>query len=299
MELESLQVFVKVAELQSFTRAAEQLGISKARVSLRLSALEAELGSRLLQRTTRTVRMTEDGLQLLERGKRLLADADDVQSMFQQAPSALRGRVRLDLPVVFARDYLIPRLGEFLAVHPQVEFSVSTTDRPVDLVQEGFDCVLRVGNLVDSGLVVRRLGVMTMGNCASPAYLARYGTPRTLPDLERHFLVGYSPSLKPADVAFEYREGRGYRTLPMRAAITVNSTDAYKAACLAGLGIIQAPRLGLKRALADGTLVEVLRDFPCEPMPVSLLYGPSRSVPRRVRAVMAWIAQVLEPHLDH
>ena len=298
MDLEAVRMFVKVAELQSFTRAAEQLGASKARVSLRLSQLEAEVGTRLLQRTTRMVRMTEDGLQLFERGKRLLSDADELQTMFQQAPSALRGRVRLDLPVALARDTVIPRLPELLAAHPQLELSLSTTDRRVDLLQEGFDCVLRVGALRDSHLMVRRLGALEMVNCASPAYLLKHGTPRTLADLADHLLVAYSPSLNPLHAEFEYREGKGYRTLPMRAAIVVNSTDAYNAACLAGLGIIQAPRYGKTRALAEGRVVELLRDFPSEPMPVSLLYGPSRSVPRRVRAVMAWLAQTLAPLLS-
>src|SRR5688572_22541988 len=142
MDLQAVRIFVRVAELGSFTRAGEQLGLSKARASIRIQKLEAELGCRLLLRTTRAVRLTEDGEQFLPRAKRLVVDSDELSSMFQ-ARSALRGRVRIDLPIRIARDHIIPRLPEFLATHPQVELLVSTTDRRVDLVREGFDCVLR------------------------------------------------------------------------------------------------------------------------------------------------------------
>src|SRR5262249_42941389 len=136
-------------------------------------ALEDEIGTRLLQRTTRAVRPTPDGEQFLSRARRLVAEADDLGSMFQ-APSTLRGRLRVDMPVALARDVIIPRLPEFVAAHPNIEMLLSTTDRRVELVREGFDCVLRVGALPDSGLTAKRLGVMRMANYASAAYLRRY-----------------------------------------------------------------------------------------------------------------------------
>jgi DNA-binding transcriptional LysR family regulator len=297
MDLEAVRIFAKVAELGSFTRAGEHLGLSKSRVSLRLSALEADLGSRLLQRTTRAVQLTPDGEQFLARARRLLAEADELAGMFQ-APSALRGQVRIDAPISFARDLIIPRLPELIGAHPQLELLLSTTDRRVDLVREGFDCVLRIGNLPDSGLVVKRLGVLRMVNCASPAYLGRHGTPRSLADLGRHMVVHYSLRFGADGPSFEYRDGARVRELPMRSAVTVNSADAYRAACLAGLGIIQAPRIGMGSALAAGALVEVLPDLMCAPMPVALVHGHARNLPRRVRAVMTWLAEVVGPHLD-
>lgn len=297
MQLDALQIFVKVAELGSFTRAAQHLGLSKARASIRVAEIEAELGTRLLQRTTRAVRLTPDGEQFLVRARRLVLDAEELGSMFQ-APSNLRGRVRLDLPVNFARNLFIPRLPELLSAHPQLVLELSTTDRRVDLVRDGFDCVLRVGALPDSGLAARRLGLLPLINCASAAYLVKYGTPRTLADLEHHLVVHYSLSFGSDKPTFEYRDGASYRERPMRSIITVNSADGYAGACAAGLGIIQAPRAGLASRLASGELVEILPDFPAAPMPVSIVHGHARHVPKRVRAVMTWLAQLLQPHLE-
>jgi DNA-binding transcriptional LysR family regulator len=261
MDLEDVRTFIKVAELASFSRASEQLGSSKSRVSLRVSSLEAVLGCRLLSRSTRAVRLTSDGELFLTRARRLVLEADELAALFQ-APSTTRGRLRVDLPLRTAHDVVIPRLGEFLAAHPLLEVLVSSTDRRVDVVRDGFDCVLRVGSLVDSGLAVRRLGVMSMVNLVSPAYLTRYGTPRTSSDLGRHYVVHYAPTLGAGVPSFEYEDGGRYRLHPMRSLITVNNAIAYTAACVAGLGIIQAPRYGAKRELADGTLVEVLPSSP-------------------------------------
>lgn len=296
MDLESLRIFIKVAELASFTRAGDHLGMPKSRVSLRVRALEADVGSRLLQRTTRAVRLTPDGEQFLARARRLLLEADDLGAMFQ-ASASLRGRVRVDLPVNFARELIIPRLPELLSAHREIELEVSTTDRRVQVVREGFDCVLRIGTLTEPGLTARRLGVLPMVNCASPAYLHKYGTPRTLDDLEWHHIVHYSQQLGAEVPGFEYFDGQRYRERPMRRRLTVNTADAFLAACVAGLGIIQAPRTGMRASIASGAIVDVLAAFTCAPMPVSLVHSHGRNVPRRVRAVMTWLEEILAPHL--
>ena len=295
MDLETLRIFIKVAELSSFTRASEHLAIPKSRVSLAVKGLEEDVGSRLLQRTTRAVRLTPDGEQFLGRARRLTLEADELGTMFQ-SQSAMRGRVRIDLPVNFAREILIPKLPEFLAAHREIELIVSTTDRRVAVVREGFDCVLRVGTVTEPGLTAKRLGALQMLNCASPAYLAKYGVPRTIADLEWHYVVHYSQSLGDPPV-FEHFDGERYRDIPMKSRITVNSADAFHAACVAGLGIIQAPRVGLKAALAAGVILDIMPDHTCEPMPVSLVHGHGRNVPRRVRAVMNWVEETLVPEL--
>lgn len=297
LDLDSLRIFVKVAELSSFTRAAEQLGMAKARASQRVRALEAEVGARLLHRTTRTVRLTPDGETFRARAERLLAEADDLATLFA-APTALRGRVRVDLPVNVARSIVIPRLPELLFAHPQLELLLSTTDRRVDVVREGFDCVLRIGPPGDAALSARRLGVLPMMSCASPSYLRRHGTPRTVEDLDGHYVVHYSQTLGADPPSFEYHDGTSYRERPMRCLVTVNNADAYEAACAAGLGIIQVPRLGLSGALARGDLVEILPDLCAAPMPVSIVHAHGARVPRRVRAVMTWLSQVLGPYLE-
>ncbi len=296
LALESLRAFVRVAELTSFTRAAEQLGVPKARVSHQVRRLEDDLGARLFHRTTRAVRLTPDGDRFLGRARRLLLEADDLGSMFT-GDGALRGRLRVDLPVGLARSAVIPRLPELLARHPLLELQLSTTDRLVDVVREGFDAVVRVAALRDSSLVAVRLGQMEMLNVASAAYVERYGKPRTVDDLDRHLLIHYSASLGADGPEFEYHDGTRWRTRPMRSAITVNSADAFAAACRAGLGIVQAPRTGLEADVASGALVDLLPKHRARPLPVFLVHPHGRDVPRRVRVVLEWLEAVVRAHL--
>lgn len=298
MDLHELRVFARVAELGSYTRAAEQLGVAKGRVSAAVQHLEAQVGTRLLHRTTRQVRLTPDGETFLERGKELLADAEQLQTMFQPASASLKGRVRIDLPNSFARDVVIPRLPELLAAHPLLEVGISSTDQRVDVVREGFDIVLRIGTLASSELVARPLGVLRQSNVASPAYLNAHGTPKTLADLAHHRIVHYAPRLGTQGAGWEYEEGGQVRVLAMRTAVVVNSTDAYQAACLAGLGLIQAPLRGTRRLVKAGLLVEVLPQHVAPAMPVSLLYPHRRHVPARVQAVMQWMEAIVGAELS-
>lgn len=296
--LDLLQVFVRVAELASFSRAAEDLGLPKASISGAVQRLEAQLGTRLLHRTTRRVELSQDGQACYERAKDLLADVEDLQALFQQrAPQALRGRLRIDLPVGIARRHVMPRLPEFLDRHPLLTLEVSSTDRRVDLVREGFDCVLRVGALGDSGLVARPLGELPQINCASPAYVQRFGLPQSLDDLAGHRLVHYVGTLGARPAGWEHGRGAQLRTLTLDGSVTVNNSDAYEAACLAGLGIIQAPAIGLRPHVEAGRLVELLPQHTAPPLPVSLVYAHRRQLPLRVQAVMGWIAEILQPHL--
>jgi DNA-binding transcriptional LysR family regulator len=297
--VEAMQMFTRVAELSSFTRAAESLTLPKASVSTAVQRLEAALGTRLLHRTTRKVQLTQDGQAYFERCKDLLDDLDELDAMFQEGGQTLRGRLRVDMPTGVARNFILPALPQFLDAHPDIELELSSTDRRVDLVREGFDCVLRVGTLADSNLIARPLGNFRIVNCASPGYLRMHGTPESLDDLVGHRLIHYAPVLGARSFGWEYPDGNGgYACLPMSGALTVNNSDAYQAACLAGLGLIQVPAVGVARQLADGSLVEVLPQLPAEPMPVSLLYANRRHLPRRVQAFMTWVAAVLSPHLD-
>lgn len=296
-QVEVMQAFVRVAEQASFTRAAESLGLPKASVSTAVRQLESTLGVRLLHRTTRKVQLTQDGQTCYERCKDLLADFDELHSLFQRSEQSLRGRLRVDMPGGMARKHVLPRLPEFLAAHPQVELELSSTDRYVDVVREGFDCVVRAGILRDSSLIARPLGSYRVVSCASAAYLKKYGIPRTLEDLAGHQLIHYVSVLGAKSTGFEYPEGKSYRNLPMQGALTVNNADAYEHACLAGLGIIQSPAAGLRELLDSGRLVEILPQYPPEPMPVSIVYAHRRNLPRRVRAFMDWMAEIVGPHL--
>jgi DNA-binding transcriptional LysR family regulator len=295
--VEAMHIFVRVAELASFTKAADSLGLPKASTSTAVQQLEAQLGTQLLHRTTRRVQMTQDGQRFYERCKDLLADMDELTSMFQQAPQSISGRLRVDMNSSIARR-MLPPLSQFLREHPQIEVELSCTDRRVDVVGEGFDCVVRVGTLMDSSLIVRPLGMFPIANCASPAYLEEHGVPRELGDLGRHKLIHYVSTLGQRPPGFEYLEGSECRYVPMAGVLTVNSIEAYQDACLAGLGIIQAPRVGLTPLIEQGQLIEVLPQYRAEPMPVSLLYAQRRNVSARVQVFMDWLRSIMAPHLD-
>ncbi len=294
-----MQIFVRVAELASFTQAAEALGIPKGSASTAVQQLEAQLGTRLLHRTTRRVQPTQDGQAYYERCKDLLADVDDLQSMFQHAEGAggLRGRVRIDMSTGMARNVVVPRLPALIARHPALEVELSSTERRVDVVREGFDCVLRTGAVVDSSLIARPLGLARLVNCVSPAYLRDHGAPRTLADLAGHRLVHFVNTLGARSTGFEALVDGALVSTPMPGALTVNNAEAYMAGCLAGLGIIQVPRLGVVDLLARGELVEVLPQYAAPPMPLTLMYANRRNLPRRVRTVMDWLAEVVAAHL--
>ncbi|HPF73984.1 MAG: LysR family transcriptional regulator [Lysobacteraceae bacterium] len=295
--LDAMRVFVKVVELGSFTRAAAALGLPKASVSTAVQQLEADLGTRLLHRTTRRVELSQDGQACLERCQQVLADIEELDGLFQQGQS-LRGRLRVDMPYGVARNQVLPNIAQFLQRHPQLEIELSSTDRRVDPVGEGFDCVLRVGHLDDNSLVARPLGQFDMASCASPDYLARHGVPSTIADLAGHHLVHYVSRLGGRPDGFEYFDGERYREQPMGGRLTVNNSDAYRVACLNGMGIIQVPRIAVLELLADGELIEILPDFPAEPMPVTLLYPHRHGLPPRVRAFMAWLEELLAPRLS-
>ncbi len=296
-QLDAMRLFVRVAEQASFTRAAEDLGVRKSTVSNAVQALENRLGTRLLQRTTRRVHLTHDGQAYYEGCRQLLAEFEEVHGMFQRSAQALRGRLRVDMPGALARTLVLPRLPQFLGAHPHIELELSSTDRYVDVVAEGFDCVVRSGPLGDSRLLARPLGTHLVINCASPAYLQRHGTPDTLEALAGHQLIHYVSTLGARSPGFEYPAAGGYRTLPMRGVLTVNSADAYEQACLAGLGIIQSPAGSLRDHLRSGRLVEILPQYRPEPMPVSIVYAHRRHLPRRVQAFMDWITATMRPYL--
>lgn len=298
-QLDAMRVFIRVAELASFTQAADQLGLPKASISAAVQQLESTLGARLLQRTTRKVQLTQDGLAYYERCLDLLAEFDELQAMFQAEGNGLSGRIRVDMPNGLARNVVIPRLPEFLQRHPRIEVELSSTDRRVDLIREGFDCVVRVGAVMDSSLIARPLGLFPVLNCVSDGYARNHGLPQTPADLDRHHLIHYAPVLGSKPEGFEYVDPqRGtVHMLEMAGTITVNNSEAYQAACLAGLGIIQVPDIGVRSLLDQGRLIEILPDYRALPMPVNLVYVQRRHVSKRVLAFMNWLQAILSPLL--
>lgn len=296
-KIHAMQIFVRVAELQSFTRAAESLGLPKGSLSRQIQALENSMGTRLLHRTTRRVQLTQDGLIYYERCRDVLATLEEMDSLFQHDPASLSGRIRVDTSVSLACHFILPLLPQFLQQYPGIELELSSSDRRVDVVREGFDCVVRGGVLEDSGLVARPLGMLTMVNCASPDYLERFGTPLTLEDLGQHAMVHYSQQLGSHPPGFEFYDGKTTHFIKTGGAITVNNTETYRTACLSGLGIIQAPLAGMKPSLKAKKLIEILPHFRAEPMPLSLIYPHRRNLARRVHVFMEWLTQAMKKYI--
>ncbi|KWF71279.1 LysR family transcriptional regulator [Burkholderia pseudomultivorans] len=293
--LHAMRIFARVARLGSFTKAAEQLQLPRPTVSNAVQYLERHLKVRLLQRTTRRVGLTAEGATYYERCERLLADLDDAETLFEEAGASPRGVIRVDLPERFALTRVIPALPAFHARFPDLRVVMSTTDRFVDLVADGIDCAVRVGALSDTSLVARRVGEMAQVNCASPAYLTRHGTPRSPDDLPDHVAVGYFSSRTGRELDWEYADmdSGELHTVKMRSVVSVSSSHAYLACCVAGLGLIQAPRDGLAPLLADGSLVEVLPEWNAAPLPVSVVFPYGRHLAPRVRIFVDWLAETL------
>ena len=298
--LEALAIFVRIAEMGSFTRAADSLGIQKGRASNVVRELEAQMGVRLLHRSTRTVQLTEDGRSFHARARTLLADAEELGAMFASSVAPPGGRLRIDLPTEFARATVLPALPAFMQRYPGIELELSSTDRRVDLVQEGMDCVLRVGAIVDDTLVARRLGAVRMVNAASPAYLARHGVPHTLADLlaQGHRMVHYTPTLGSAPAGWEYPTGQTHALLALPGSLSVNNVQTCHGAGLAGLGLIQAGLWSLKPLLLSGELIEILPDLRPQSLPVSIVVAHRHNLSRRVRVFVEWLETILMPYLD-
>ncbi|MGE8063247.1 LysR family transcriptional regulator [Pseudomonas sp. NPDC089547] len=297
-KLELLRTFVRVSEVSSFTLAAESLGLPRSTVSEQVKALERLLGTQLFNRTTRRVQATQDGALLYERSKDLLSGMDEIENLFSADDTELAGRLRIDLPTMMARRVIIPALPQFLQRFPRLEVELSCTDRQVDLLREGFDCVMRIGALHDLDVVARPVGQLSMRNCASLVYVARHGVPATLQDLVGHQLVHYVRTLGARSAGFEYVQDGEVHYQAMAGVVTVNNAEAYSAACLAGLGLIQVPAVGVAEHLQRGEMVSLLEGWQAPAMPVSLLYARQRHVPRRVQAFMQWLTVLLASQVD-
>jgi DNA-binding transcriptional LysR family regulator len=288
---DSLHLFVRIVELGSFTRAAAELDLPRATATHAIKQLEARLGCRLLERTTRQVRPTDDGQGFYERCVHLLAELEEAEGVLRNVATQPRGRVRVEMHGSHAVQLVLPRLREFHARYPDIELVISSGDRLVDLVREGVDCALRSGSLRDSSLIARRVGTVHEVVCASPAYLAAHGTPTHPEQLAQHHAVGFFAANHDIDYPFAFVIDGKEHSFEVGGWLKVNESRNYVIAAVHGLGLIQIPRMGVVEELANGTLVEVLAEWPAPPIPVHLLL-PSRRPPPRVRAFVDWVTQV-------
>lgn len=290
----AMKLFVRVAERESFSRATEDVGLPKGSVSRQIQALENQLGTRLLHRTTRRVQLTQDGMAYYERAKDLLSNLDELEGLFQSDPASISGKIRIDIPPGLTNSLIMPRLPTFLHHYPGIALELCSSDRQVDLLREDFDCVVRTEPLHAPGILTRPLGKLTRVNCASPQYLARFGYPENLDDLASHAVVHYSLTPGASSPGFAFETSHGIQWVKTGGMLTVNSTETWHAACLAGLGIIQTPRIVVREALRAGTLIEILPQYRAAPLPVTLHYPHRRNLSRRIHLFMVWLTETIK-----
>jgi DNA-binding transcriptional LysR family regulator len=286
---ETMRVFTRVVERRSFTLAADDLGLPRSTVTDAVKQIEARLGVRLLERTTRHVSPTLDGEAYHRRCLSLIADLEDAEGAFSGAKP--KGLLRIEVQGTLARHFLLPSLPGFFARYPNIELNMSESDRWIDLIREGIDCVLRFGQLPDSDMIARRVAVLERLTCAAPNYLQRYGTPNDPDALGDHRMVGLRSLTTGRLRPMEFVIGATLRTAPLPVIMSVTGPESYLAAARLGLGLVQVPRFHAEDDLARGALVQVLVQYPPPSVPVSLLYPRNRQLSPRVRAFIDWAAR--------
>jgi DNA-binding transcriptional LysR family regulator len=290
---ETMRLFIRIVERRSFTLAANDSAVPRSTVTTVIRKLEERLGVRLLQRTTRTVRPTLDGEAYYRRCLSILDDIEDAEGAFSGS-GAPKGLLRIDVQGTLARHFLMPGLPKFFERYPGIEISMSETDRWIDPVQEGVDCVLRYGDLPDSDLVARRVGTLERLTCAAPAYLERFGVPEKIEDLHRHRVVGLR-SLTSGHLAnLDFRVGTTLKSIAVPAIFSVTGPESYQLGLRLGLGLAQVPWFHVEEEIARGRLVELLADTPPPTAQVSLLYPRNRQLSPRVRVFLDWAAKEFE-----
>jgi DNA-binding transcriptional LysR family regulator len=286
---ETMRLFTRIVERRSFTLAAQDVGLPRSTATTVIRKLEERLGARLLQRTTRTVRPTLDGEAYYRRCVTILDDVEDAEGVFGEASP--KGLLRVDVQGTLARNFLMPAFPEFFARYPGIELSMSESDRWIDLVQEGVDCVLRYGQLPDSGLVARRVAILQRLTCAAPAYLERFGTPKGIDSLQGHRVVGLRSITTGQIASLEFVVKGEIHNVTLPATLSVTGTESYLSGLRLGLGIAQVPWFHVEEEFARGRLVEIFADTPPPSAQVSLLYPRSRQLSPRVRVFLDWAAR--------
>ena len=291
--IDLFRIFARVVETASFTRAADTLKMPRSTISTAIQELETRVGTRLLARTTRSVSVTPDGAAFYDHCVRLVADVEETEALFRHDDVGPQGVLRVNLPGRIGRLIVAPALPEFLKRYPEVDIELGMTDRAVNLVEDGIDCVLRVGPLQDSELVGRKIGDLVLTNVASPAYLKEYGVPKTPSDLTHHHVIRYASPSSGRVEEWEWVKDGDVHTMPVKGRMTVNSAEASIACCLAGLGLIQIPAYDVKHHISARELVEVMPDWRAESLPMTILYPHRKHLSRRVQAFVEWVVPLL------
>lgn len=295
-KLQAMEVFVQVVDAGSFSRAAGNMQLPRATVSTLIQGLEQALSVRLLHRTTRQLTVTADGAAYYERCIRILSDVRDAEESLSRNRLNPGGRLRVDTSTGLASKILVPALPAFFERYPDIQLELGSSDRTVDLIEEGVDCAIRGGELVDSSLIARRIGVLNFVTCAAPSYVEKYGMPQHPDDLARHRCVNYFSAKTGKIYGWNFVRGAERIDVPLPGMIALNDGNAYVEAGLAGLGIVQITDYLLEEHVKAGTLVQVLPDWGTDPLPVHVVYPQNRHLSAKMRAFVEWVAELFDTH---
>lgn len=291
----AMQAYVRVVEAGTFTKAADSMGLPKPTVTRLIQTLESHLQTKLLNRTTRRVTVTADGAAYYERALRILGEMDELESSMSRAKTNPRGRLRIDVAASVGELLLIPALPDFHARYPEIQIDLGVSDRPVDLIGENVDCVLRGGEITDQSLVARRIGEFHLLLCATPEYLKRHGTPAHPSDLEDgdHRVVNYMSHRtgRPYPFVFTNKDGERHE-INARHAVSVNDSRAMLAAGLAHLGLFRTTTFQAQPHFESGALVPLLLDWCAESIPIHVVYPPNRHLSTKLRVFVDWAAEL-------
>lgn len=291
--LASMAAFVKAVDVGSFAGAAAALAMSPQMIAKHVSWLESRLGARLLNRTTRRQSLTEMGKAYYERCKVVLADAEWADALADEAQQAPRGRLRINAPVSFGTHTLTPVVGRYLRRYPEVEIDLVLNDRYVDLVEEEFDAVFRIGQLKDSSFLARELAPFRIVACASPAYLLEKGVPQTPADLERHDCLAYVSATGPAASEWRFMRDKDSFPVKIKPRLRLNDAKALLVAALHGSGIVYIAEDLARDSLMSGALKRVLPGFDTPARPMHLIYHPDRRPTPRLKTFVAAVVKEL------
>lgn len=291
--IEAMQIFVQVVEKGSFTAAADHLQLHRPVPTRAIQTLEQELGVRLLNRTTRKLSVTDEGEDFYQRAVQLLATLEDSFASYSGAQRIPKGRLKVNLAATIAKSLVIPRLPEFQRAYPQIEIHLGVTDQPVDLVDAGIDCVVRLGDLQDSSAVAKRIGQLDMATCAARTYIEQYGMPANLEELRLHKAINFTSGRSRRLVDWTFNEAGDETRLKLASALVTDNSDALLTCALSGMGIIQGVRLALQPYLDSGRLVEVLPHLPASPKPISILYPHRAHLPNKTAAFIEWLKDIV------
>ncbi|MGL3608162.1 LysR substrate-binding domain-containing protein [Rhizobium sp. G187] len=294
-QLSAMRVFTRVVETGNFSKAATSLKMPKTTVTTSVQALEAHLGTKLLNRTTRQVVVTTDGALYYERASRLLSELDELDGSLSSSQAQPSGKVRVALSGAFADRIIMPAMCDFHTRYPQIQLEFDIGDRIVDYIAENIDCALRAGTPSDQSLVARKVADLELRTYASPRYLQKMGVPTHPRDLETgHFGVGYMKAYEGRVFPLEFRRDDEEVQVQLDYVTSVNEFRSYVAAAVAGIGIAQAIAFTVRDAVDRGELVEILPDWPRDPIPLYIVYPQTRHLSNKVRVFVDWLAKLLQ-----